>query len=56
MATVEAQCARGAAALANAGCQMRIAAGDVVSQGGADLDTIVYSFTVTQSNVHLSTH
>lgn len=56
MATVEAQCARGAAALANAGCQMRIAALDVVSQGGADLDTVVYSFTVTQSNVHLSTH
>lgn len=35
---------------------MRIAAGDVVSQGGADLDTVVYSFAVTQSNVHLSTH
>ena len=55
MATVEAQCARGAAALANAGYQMRIAAGDIVSQGGADLDTVVYSFAVTQSNVHLST-
>ena len=56
MATVEAQCARGAAALANARYQMRIAAGGVVSQGGADLDTIVYSFAVTQSNVNISTH
>ena len=56
MATVEAQYARGAAALANVGYQMRIAAGDVVSQGGADLDMVVYSFAVTLSNVHLSTH